>query len=269
MNFRAVSVGRKTFLAERQQSDAKTFRKKSIAHGNVTAIVTAMTDGERPYLAASLGAILSEEEIADVILCVMDSNTWVEEVLESVGTDRRIQILRMSMDVPGVVRNEAVKHVGTDWIAFCDGDDVWCKGKTAIQLAHAAAHNTDFVAGDHYLTDEQGRVRAVALAKYLPMTSTWMVRTAIMQRHPFRGVQYEDHHWWFDTMKMVPKLRCPKLLLRYRVRPVSESTAEPSKIRKTRVVAWASKPVIGLGVLMLTWGMWLVNRRNYYCHLEK
>jgi hypothetical protein len=131
------------------------------------------------------------------------------------------------------------------------------------------AHNADFVAADHYLTDEKGHVRAVALAKYLPMTSTWLVRTAIMQRHPFRNSQYEDHHWWFDTMDTVPKFRCPKLLLRYRVRAVSESAGEPSKMRKVQVVALGSKPVIGLGVLLLTWGMWLVNRRNYYRRLEK
>lgn len=237
--------------------------------GEVTTVVTAMTDGERPFLADSVSSVISDPGVSRAVVLVRDTNNWVNDVLAAFVQDPRVQIVRIPMATPGVVRNEGVKHVRTEWVAFCDGDDVWCQGKTATQLAHAAVHNADFVASDHYLTDEAGQIRAVALAKYLPMTSTWLVRTSIMQKHPFRDVQYEDHHWWFDTMQTVAKLRCPKLLLRYRVRPVSESTAEPSKIRKTRVVALASKPVIGLGVLALTWVLWLVNRRNSYCRLEK
>jgi glycosyltransferase involved in cell wall biosynthesis len=256
-------------LGERHLWDAETFRMKPIAQAEVTAIVTAMTDGERPYLAECLSAILNEEEITAVILCIMDSNTWIEEVLKSVGAGHRIQVLRMSLDVPGVVRNEAVKHAETEWIAFCDGDDVWCKGKTAAQLAHAAAHNADFVAGDHYLTDEAGQIRAVALAKYLPMPSAWLVRTSVMQQHPFRDVPSEDHEWWFRTKNVIKRVRCPKLLLRYRVRPLSYSTMEPSKVRKARAVALGGMPVIGLGVLVLTWGMWLVNRSKSYRPLFK
>ncbi len=237
--------------------------------GDVTAIVTAMTDSERPYLRACLEAVLSEPEIVRVMICVLDANMWIEEVLETVGADSRIQILRMSIDPPGAVRNEAVKHVETEWIAFCDGDDVWCKGKTAIQRAYAAEHNADFVASDHFLTDEAGRIRAVALAKYLPMLSTWMIRTSVMQQYPFKDVQWEDHEWWFDTKETVKKDRCPKLLLRYRVRPVSYSTAEPSKARKARFVAWGSKPVIGWCVFILTGCLWLFNRSRSYRPLLK
>jgi hypothetical protein len=179
----------------------------------------------------------------------------------------------MALSSAGCVRNEAVKHVETEWIAFCDGDDVWCKGKTAIQLMHALEHNADFVASDHYLTDEAGRVCAVALAKYLPMTSAWMVRTSIMRQYPFKedakfnGI--EDHEWWFATKQTVKKRRCPKLLLRYRVRGVSLSSAEPSKARKARVVAIGSLPVIRWAVLIVTTCMWLVNRSTSYRPLLK
>jgi glycosyltransferase involved in cell wall biosynthesis len=208
-----------------------------------------------------------------VIVCIQDSNAWIDEVLASVQVDPRLQILRLPLLPPGVVRNQALDHVQTEWVAYCDGDDVWCKGKTLTQRAHALENKYDFVGGDHYLTDEPGRVRAVALAMYLPMTSSWMARTKIMREHPFEEEKHlsriEDHNWWFKTGDAIRKGRCPQLVLRYRVRPVSLSTAEPSKARKVRAVALASIPVVGLGVLVLTWCAWLVNRRKYYRPLLK
>ena len=170
---------------------------------DVTAIITAMTDGERPFLGACLNSVISDPGIGHAIVCIQDSNKWIDEVLTSVPADPRLQVLRLPLLPPGVVRNKALDHVKTDWVAYCDGDDVWCKGKTLAQRDHAVANQFDFVGGDHYLTDESGRVRAVALAMYLPMTSSWMVRTKIMREYPFDDEKYasgiEDHNWWFHA----------------------------------------------------------------------
>jgi hypothetical protein len=239
------------------------------ATDDVTAVITAMTDGERPFVGATLAAVISDPGIGHVILCVAESNQWIDEVLVSIPKDPRLQMLRLPFGPLGPLRNEALKHVKTEWVAYCDGDDVWCKGKTLVQRAHALENECDFVGGDHYLTDEAGHIRAVALAKYLPMPSSWLVRTRVMREHPFTDARYEDHEWWFRTANAFQKGRCPKLLLRYRVRAVSLSTAEPSKQRKVRAVAMASIPVIGLGVLILTWCAWFVNRRKHYCRLLK
>jgi glycosyltransferase involved in cell wall biosynthesis len=240
---------------------------------DVTGIVTAMTDGERPFLADCLNSVISDPGIAQVIVCIQDSNLWMDEVLKSVRNQARLQILRLPSLPPGNVRNEALKQVKTEWIAYCDGDDVWCRGKTATQRAHAAENECDFVGGDHFLTDESGRVRAVALAMYLPMTSSWMVRAQTMRDYPFEDEKYvsgiEDHNWWFKTKGQVRKSRCPHLVLRYRVRQGSLSTPEPSKARKMKAVAIAKIPVVGLGVLLLTWCAWLVNRQKTYRPLLK
>ena len=215
--------------------------------------------------------MLGDPGIGKVILCIQDSNSWIDEVLAVVGTDSRLQVIRMPLAPPGAVRNEAVKHVKTEWLAFCDGDDVWCKGKTLAQRAYALENNCDFVGSDHYLTDEPGRIRAIAMAEYLPMTSSWLVRARIMREHPFKECPIEDAEWWKRTSKAnaFPKARCPKLLLRYRVRAASLSSNEPSKQRKTKAVAMASTPVIGLGVLVITGCLWLVNRSKSYRPLHK
>jgi hypothetical protein len=243
------------------------------ATNDVTAIVVAMMDAEGPFLGACLRSVLGDPGVARLILCIQDSNSWIDEVLASVPKDSRLEVLRLPLGPAGAIRNAAVKLVTTEWLAFCDGDDVWCKGKTRAQRAHADKTPCDMVGVDHYLTDEGGRIRAVAMAKYLPMTSSWMVRTKTMREHPFREEKnyngIEDSEWWKRTYGVVQKSRCPKLLLRYRVRTLSLSTKEPSKIRKARAVAMASIPVIGLGVLALTCGVWLVNRSESYRRLYK
>jgi len=236
---------------------------------DVTAVIIAMTDGEKPFLAAAVEAAVADPGVACVIVRVSDHLKWVDEVLAAVAKNPKVKIFRIPIENPGTARNRGVDEVKTEWVAFCDGDDVWCLGKTEAQRDFADQHGAVFIGADHYLTDEEGRIRAVAMAKYLPMTSSWLVRTDVMRKYPFRDELLEDHHWWFDTKETVPKHRCPELLLRYRVRGRSISTDEPSKQRKVRVVTLARKPVIGLGVLVLTWGLWLVNRSKSYRPLFK
>jgi hypothetical protein len=184
-----------------------------------------------------------------------------------------LKVLRIPLAPPAVIRNRALEHVQLPWVAYCDGDDVWCEQKTLVQLAHAKTSECDLIGVDHYLTDEDGKIRAIALAKYLPMLSSWMVRTEIMRRHPFneaeslRGV--EDSEWWRRTDELVRKVRCPQLLLRYRVRAGSISVREPSKRRKARVVSAGSIPVLGWAVLALTWCAWLSGRKTHYLRLKK
>lgn len=231
---------------------------------DITAVITAMTDPEEAYVGETLSAALADPGIGHVILCVAEKNQWIDKILASIPKDSRLQVLRLPFGPLGPLRNEALNHVKTEWVAFCDGDDVWCKGKTLSQREFALANDLDFVGCDHYLIDDGGRIRAVALAKYIPMPSSWLVRASVMRKHPFTPTHYEDHEWWFRTMGAFRKGRFPKLFLRYRVRNVSLSSAEPSKQRKLKAVTWGSIPVIGLGVLVLTWSMWLVNRSKSY-----
>jgi glycosyltransferase involved in cell wall biosynthesis len=273
MNFRTVTAERESFLGQQLLLKNANISRVESATGDVTAVVTAMTDGERPYLSECVNSVVSDPGIAHAIVCVQENNSWVEQVLGSDKKDPRIQILRLRMAPAGAVRNQALRHVKTEWVAYCDGDDVWRKGKTLLQRAYAEKTNADFVASDHFLTDEAGHVRAVALAKYLPMVSSWMVRARIMRKYPFKEEKgfngLEDHEWWFRTAYAFSKSRCPRLLLRYRVRALSLSSGEPSKERKARAVALGSKPVIGLVFLFLTGCLWLVNRSKSYRPLLK
>lgn len=247
--------------------------KKKNNSPDVTAVITAMTDGERPFLHETVKTVLLDPGIGQVILCVEENNTWIDETLAHAGMDSRLEIIRLPLAHPPIVRNQALKQVRLPWIAFCDGDDVWCKGKTLKQRAYADATGSDFVGADHYLTDEAGKIRAVALARNIPMPSSWLVRTEIMRQHPFdESVQIgSDGEWWIRTNKATKtfkKTRYSELLLHYRVRSGSISSSTPSKQRKAKILAAASLPVVGQGLFLATWLAWLLTRRSNYVWLS-
>jgi glycosyltransferase involved in cell wall biosynthesis len=233
---------------------------------DVAAVITAMTDGEQPFLFETVKAVLSDPCIGQVVLCVEAKNGWLETTINSFKTDPRLHIVRLSMMPLGAVRNQALNHVQKPWVAYCDGDDVWCKGKTLIQRVFASKTGCDFVGADHYLTDEKGKIRAFALSHHLPMPSSWIVRTETMRKYPFNEAlhQGQDGEWWIRTANVIQKARCPQMLLRYRVRPHSNSSSTPSKQRKERIITLARIPVIGLSILFFTYCAWFFKRQRQY-----
>jgi len=233
---------------------------------DVAAIITSMTDGEKPFLYEAVKSVLSEDNIGQLVLCIEEKNHWLANILKNLAHDPRLRVVRLPLMPVGAVRNHALSHIQLPWVAYCDGDDAWCPHKIAIQRALADKRDCDLVGGDHYLMDEQGQIRAVAIARHLPMLSSWLVRTDIMRQHPFKTDMTvgSDGRWWIETTHSVKKARCPNLLLRYRVRNNSLSEATPSKQRKTKAVALAKFPIIGPGILASTYVTWYLNRRTNY-----
>jgi Glycosyl transferase family 2 len=242
--------------------------------GDVTAIITAMTDGEQPFLAQTMAAVLADREIAQVIVCIEERNTWIDSCLGAMIADRRLEILRLPIALPGAIRNQGVHHARHPWVAYCDGDDVWCPDKTRRQREYAVATGADLVGVDHYLTSENGQIRGFGQSRHLPMTSAWLVRTASMQSHPFNEslAQGEDGEWWVRTRLTVTKVRCAEMQLCYRVRRHSLSSNTVSKRRKAQFVALASIPVMGPVIgglaLLVTSLAWRRSRQPHYDWLD-
>ncbi len=235
---------------------------------DVAAIVTAMTDREEPFLRDTIVAVLSDPGIGQVILCVEEKNSWVDIALGNLAKNSKLEIIRLPLIPVGAVRNGALEHVHLPWVAYCDGDDVWCKGKTLIQRDYAKATECDFVGADHFLMNEAGKVKAVALARYSPMPSSWMVRTEVMKQYPFDesdfSVRDETGDWWLRTEGVIHKVRCPKLLLRYRVRSGSLSATTFSMRRKKQIIRLATVPGLGVIIFLLTWCLWSFSRQDTY-----
>lgn len=240
-------------------------------HQDVAAIIIAMTDGEQPFLFQTVEAVITDTSIGQIVLCVEEKNAWVDTTLGTLTEDPRLVIVRMQMAFPGAVRNRALAYVEMPWVAYCDGDDVWCMGKTHVQRSWADITGSDFVGADHYLINENDKVCAFAFARNIPMPSSWLVRVEIMKQYPFKDslLTAEDGEWWIRTNGVVRKARCPKMLLKYRIRSGSVSSNTSSKRRKARIVAFASLPILREIVLLVTWCIRLTTRREEYIWLEE
>ena len=235
--------------------------------GTVAVIVTALTDSEEPFLIQALEAILEDNFVSQIILCIEENNNWAIDLILSSGiVDDRLEIIRIPLSFPGAVRNRALTYVRTPWVAYCDADDIWCKGKTILQFNYVNQAGCDFVGCDHYLSNENGEICAFGLARYIPMPSSWLVRTEIMKKYPFDESlpKGSDGEWWIRTHQFVKKIRYPKMLLHYRVRPHSVSSSTNSKNRKEKIVALARIPIIGQLIFILTGLGWLFTRQETY-----
>lgn len=238
---------------------------------DVTAIVTAMTYEEKIFIRETIRAVVDDSATAQIILCVENSNDWIEKTLGNLIKDPRLEVLRLQMALPGSIRNQAIAYVKMPWVAYCDGDDIWESDKIVVQRALADETGADFVGADHYIASEDGQVCAFAIARHLPVTSSWLVRTAIMVQYPFDNTLQiaEDGDWWMRTYDQVLKVRCPKMLLRYRVRAKSASFGTPSKERKALIVQISRHRLMRQVVLFVTWLMWFFNRRQQYVWLKQ
>jgi hypothetical protein len=236
------------------------------SYQDVAAIITAMTDAEQPFLYETVQSVMADTSIGQIILCVEQQNTWVEKALYPFLANQKLKIVWMDMVWTGEVRNRALEHVKMPWVAYCDGDDVWCAGKIQAQRAWADMTNSDFVGSDHYLMNEKGKICLFGFARYVPVPSSWLVRTAIMKQYSFQDSMtgVEDGEWWVRTNGLVRKVRCPKVLLKYRMRTGSVSSAQPSKRWKMRVVALASWPIMREMLLLMSWVIWLTSQRKEY-----
>ncbi len=231
----------------------------------VTAAITAMTDNEQPFISEVIGAVVNDPYIGQILICVEENNKWISAVVEKFN-DHRIEILYLPMMICSAARNRAVECAKFEWVAFCDGDDVWCENKTKYQLETAERERSHFVGADHYLTDEKGSIRACALSLNIPMPSSWLVLRKTMLDFPFDETvrQGQDGEWWQRTHPFINKVRCTKRLLKYRVRANSLSSLRPSKRKKALIVKIGSYKLIGKVVFAFTYILWLSTRKKKY-----
>jgi len=198
---------------------------------DVTTIITCMTDTERPFLAQSLRSVQGQSVPTKVVLCVSIENDWVDEILSAARPG--IELMRLQPAWAACIRNQAILAVRTDLVAFLDSDDMWEPAKLRTQIDSLRARGLDVVASKHILIREDGKPFFFGFAKSLPMTSSWLGKTAAFIERPFENVQVgEDVLLWERIESEVPCAILDDFLIRYRVRKQSLSSATPTKERK-------------------------------------
>lgn len=199
----------------------------------VTTIVTCMTDSERPYLAQALRSVQGQTTPSRIVLCVEQGNTWVGEVLDNLEVG--IDVVRVPLAPPGVVRNGAMETVTTKYVALLDADDVWRPDKLRRQLLLLEDKRLDVVASRHLLIREDGKPYFFGFANSVPMQSSWVGRTEAFRARPYEPMAIgEDVQLWRRIQDDLRWAVLPGYLLRYRVRQSSQSSMTWSKERKLR-----------------------------------
>jgi glycosyltransferase involved in cell wall biosynthesis len=235
---------------------------------DVTAIVTCMTDAEKPFITETLQSVHDQTIPCDAIVVVEDSNPWIEELCAPFP---RVRILRRPFGYLGSVRNSGVAACDSEFVAFLDGDDLWLPSKTQKQLNFLRDGDRDFVGVDHMLMTESGEVFAFAFPRNIPMPSSWMTRRDIMLCYPFdpNRPNFEDGAWWVATLEKVQKWRIAEPLIHYRVRGSSLSGASLSKRRKLAVSKLSSLPLARPLLLATTGLLHSVTERETYLPLSQ
>jgi len=233
---------------------------------DISVVVTAMSDAEQDYIHDCISSIFENKHIAEVIVCVVNNNTWIEKKLSNYLDNPKLKIHRISRSNAAATRNYGARVAKSTWVAFCDGDDFWAKDKIQKQLAFATDNSFDIIGGDHFLTDMDGKIRSYPLCRVMPMTSSWLVRKEVMLDYPFDSSlnSAEDSEWWVRVGQKIKKGRCPHLMVYYRVRTNSLSSGTPSKRRKALVVKAGSLPIVNKFVMVFTYLCYKLLRRTNY-----
>jgi glycosyltransferase involved in cell wall biosynthesis len=230
----------------------------------VSAIITCMTDAERPFLREALRSVAAQTIPCEVIVVAEQSNGWIGTILAEFP---HASLLRLPLCWAGAARNAGIAAAGGEFVAFLDADDAWLPAKIERQLAWLRKSAGDFVGVDHYLMTEDGRVFAHGLARHLPMPSAWMARRQIMLRRPFDPAVpngLDDGAWWRESWGTVRKARLAEPLILYRVRRHSVSSGEPSKRRKLAVARLSTLPAARPVTLALSHALNRLLRRADY-----
>jgi glycosyltransferase involved in cell wall biosynthesis len=209
---------------------------------NVTAIMTAMTDGERPWTQEALNSILAQTLLPDAVVVLVElANTWIEAEIQALPhralAERLVRVHRIPMARLGAVRNAGVQRAATKWVAYLDGDDVWRQARLERQLEAAARHPAaSFIGGDFVFIDAKSRPFAFANGSN-PTPSSWLVDRELMLRHPFDPElpMGEDYYWLKATRAESERVRVPEVLVGYRIRGLSLSSLHYGHSRQRRV----------------------------------
>lgn len=98
---------------------------------------------DRPVLLReTLQAILDQDAPVGLDVVVVFDRSTPDHSLEDLGNgDRRVRVLANDR-TPGLAgnRNTGILALDTEWVAFCDDDDVWAPGKLRAQLERAGRH---------------------------------------------------------------------------------------------------------------------------------
>src|SRR5687768_2167215 len=121
---------------------------------SVTVVIP--TRNRPDLLRLTLTSVLRQHDVPLQVIVVDDASTEDVTGVVSSFADPRVRIARQDIR-KGVsaARNRGAKEATTDWVAFCDDDDVWSPEKLSRQLGAACSAGRDWAYAGCVLVDAQ------------------------------------------------------------------------------------------------------------------
>jgi len=153
-NFAKETREREPTIADRPSLGGTTHRDEVTSTQHVTVIVPTRNRSE--ILTQTLHSILNQQDVLVSIIVVDDASTDDTKRVVLAVPD----ILLVSHDQPTeqrVARNDGARLATSDWIAFCDDDDLWAPNKLSRQLDALTTSGADWCTTSAIYVDEQLR----------------------------------------------------------------------------------------------------------------
>jgi teichuronic acid biosynthesis glycosyltransferase TuaG len=228
---------------------------------SVTVIVPAFNAGR--WIEQTLKSIQAQTHRHWQVLVADDasSDETPHIVSKLAKGDRRIRLLRMPANTGGPAgpRNYALEQATSEWVAFCDADDIWHPQKLEVQLRIANQQDSDlvctsirdftssrFLADDpvaepHAMPTEKIALWRLLSKNVIPNSSVMCRRRLIAQEGGFdesrKLVAVEDYDLWLRLVESgakVTKVQVP--LVNYRRLPDSLSARKMRLAKRVLLV---------------------------------
>lgn len=115
-------------------------RRPNVLPPNTSVGVVLVTHNRPQLMLRALESILAQDSAETIEVVVVFDRAAPDHSLETQTPGRRVRVLSNDR-TPGLAgaRNTGVLALGTDFVAFCDDDDMWLPGKLDAQLRRLAA----------------------------------------------------------------------------------------------------------------------------------
>jgi glycosyltransferase involved in cell wall biosynthesis len=162
------------------------------------AVTVVIPTRNRPeLLRLTLWCVLRQRDAAVRAVVVDDGSTVDTEAAVSAFADDRVRVIRHAVP-QGVsaARNRGISEATTEWVAFCDDDDLWSPDKLVRQVESARAIQRDWVYAGCVMVNRaleirggssppgpEGMVAALRRCNAVPAgASNVLVRTDLLRR---------------------------------------------------------------------------------------
>ena len=203
-------------------------------------------------LVTSVKAVLGQTD-AEVEVVVVDDaghDHATDLVLDELAGDGVRTVVRSTSGGPAMARNTGAATLDTEYVAFCDDDDVWAPVKVARQVAALSAHpEAGWAYGGalHFEVGRGPRYAAVppALGVHDPTRalldfdvvpgggSGVVVRRGLFEELGGFDVEFhgtEDWDLYLRLASAAPAVALNEPLVAYRVEPCSQVSGEPNRM---------------------------------------